>query len=308
MNEARVHSGMNKQRILDQASQDYYPNIVSINEEAVADIAAKATDVVDPALGIQYWYPLGQGWSLEDAALCWAVFAAQAFRFWRLTPTGTKEKLHYGGKTGSNAMLTLIVDCWRRDATASVSFDADAFHKSIQGVPAQQARIAIATELSENWATLRALVVELIHKSHSKPLSVADAGTLATAFPSAFQDPYLKKAQLAVAAIAGLAQSQHPESSQSADLTAMADYQVPRVLRALEILHYSTGLAEKVTHHQLIESGSTEERAIRSATILAVEMISQRSGLPSVIIDNLLWQSQEVAGETRFHLTETTYY
>lgn len=93
-----------------------------------------------------------------------------------------------------------------------------------------------------------------------------------------------------------------------ADLTAFADYQVPRVLRALGVLDYSPSLADRVDHHHLLEEGGQEELSIRAATIIACEAIAAHTGGTSADIDNLLWLSQDIAGETPFHLTETRWY
>jgi hypothetical protein len=58
----------------------------------------------------------------------------------------------------------------------------------------------------------------------------------------------------------------------------------------------------------LIPAGSNLERSIRSATIVAVERLSIQAGVPAVIIDNFLWQNQDLAKGDYFHLTETTAY
>jgi len=63
---------------------------------------------------------------------------------------------------------------------------------------------------------------------------------------------------------------------------------VPRVLRALGILRYGETLARKVDAKILIEANSAEERAIRAASVLAVERISAYLHVPAEAIDNLL--------------------
>ncbi|TBW57405.1 hypothetical protein EZI54_07035 [Marinobacter halodurans] len=297
-----------KQTILAQAERDYHPEIASVDDEAVGVIAAQSASMAGAGSQLDYWFPLDQQWDLQQAALYWTVFAAQAFRFWRINADGDKEKLHYAGVTGSNAMLAIIRDCWNTDAASAINFDAARFQEAVAGLPAMSPRVVVANELSADWARLRAIVGGFILKAQSQALSVSDAAELAVAFPRAFEDPYFKKAQLAVSAISGLVKSKHPEAPHPVGLTAMADYQVPRVLRALKVLQYSADLADKVSRHQLIDAGSEEENAIRAATVLAVEQISQRANLSSEVIDNLLWSSQEVAGDECFHLTETTCY
>ena len=93
-----------------------------------------------------------------------------------------------------------------------------------------------------------------------------------------------------------------------AGLTAMADYQVPRVLRALGVLEYCPSLADRINRHDLLEEGGPEELAIRAATIIACEAIAAHTGGTSADIDNLLWLSQDIAGDAPFHLTETPLY
>jgi len=88
----------------------------------------------------------------------------------------------------------------------------------------------------------------------------------------------------------------------------MADYQVPRVLRALGVLEYCPSLADRINRHDLLEEGGPEELAIRAATIIACEAIAAHTGGTSADIDNLLWLSQDIAGDAPFHLTETRLY
>ncbi|MPN62756.1 hypothetical protein SDC9_210509 [bioreactor metagenome] len=138
-------------------------------------------------------------------------------------------------------------------------------------------------------------------------MTVAQAAGLAAIFPLAFDDPYLKKAQLALSMIAAFLRSTGNDVG-AEDLTAFADYQVPRVLRGLGVLAYSTSLADKVDQRILLTENGQEELSIRAATVLACEAIAAHTGGTSADIDNLLWLSQDIAGETPFHLTETRWY
>ena len=92
------------------------------------------------------------------------------------------------------------------------------------------------------------------------------------------------------------------------DVKAFADYQMPRVLRALGILDYTQSLADAVDRGVLIPILSAGERAIRAATILACEDIAKVTDATPADVDNLLWQSQGAAGQTLFHRTRTTWY
>lgn len=147
----------------------------------------------------------------------------------------------------------------------------------------------------------------LLHRMVSTPMvSPADARILAEAFPQAYGDPYLKKAQLALSEIASYLGSRG--QAVEARLTAFADYQVPRVLRALGVLRYADALAQAIDQYELIAKDSREERAIRAATVLACESIAAHFGVASAAVDHFLWSQKEAVGATPFHLTETTNY
>jgi hypothetical protein len=86
-----------------------------------------------------------------------------------------------------------------------------------------------------------------------------------------------------------------------------ADYQLPRILRHLGILEYSEELAHKVDNYIPIESGSKEELALRSATVIACDALSIYAALPLQVMDSTLWVNRNLADKP-FHLTETTSY
>lgn len=297
-----------KQDLLTRAQSDFRPELITLNTAAIHDIAGLCEDGFPE---IDYWYAIDPMWGaevqgVENASLFWTLFAAQAFRFWRINDTGKLGKLFYGNETGSNAMLSMIQHSWR--PLQSPALDLSQFRKAVCGQPAEHERVLIMAELVDGWARLKALVGGLVAEAGKRALNADDAQALAEAFPQSFEDPYLKKAQLAVGAIAGLSQAGYPEAQGAIQLTALADYQVPRVLRVLNVLQYSDELAEKVDRQQLIAQDSLEENVIRAATVLAIEEISNRSGLSALAVDNRLWSSQPLAGGTPFHLTPTTRY
>jgi len=133
---------------------------------------------------------------------------------------------------------------------------------------------------------------------------VADASAWLDAFPTAFADRYLIKAQFALAMFSGCAR-RAGISHDAANLTAFADDQAPRILRTLGVLRYAQEVADAVDAWQLLASESAVERAIRAATILACEEIAAHTGRTAVDVDGLLRLSQDVDSTTPFHLTET---
>jgi hypothetical protein len=94
-----------------------------------------------------------------------------------------------------------------------------------------------------------------------------------------------------------------------ASLTAMADYKLPQLLRFMGVLKYSNELAKKVDSWKLIESGSREEIEIRSATIWAIELVSQRLGISAGLADRAVWWlSRELNIDQLYHRTYSIYY
>ncbi|KZS92893.1 hypothetical protein SISNIDRAFT_454825 [Sistotremastrum niveocremeum HHB9708] len=86
------------------------------------------------------------------------------------------------------------------------------------------------------------------------------------------------------------------------DLTMFADYRVPQILHHLQVITYSPAVVAALEAGKLLPSGSREEIAIRSASILAVDAIRNEvvrlslggdrdvEALNSVMIDFWLWE------------------
>jgi hypothetical protein len=287
---------MTKKSIIDIANRDFDDQLVSIDGDAVARFS-----LGDKIALPSFSYANDPGWSLAEQAAFWIYCSAQAFQFWTRNDDGSIERFKYKGLTGSNAMFLQIKDCWNNGGIPGrvVSW---LFANS----PDADKRIAIGHELSSRL-TLNTVALSIVEAALKGKLGIAEADLLQTAFPLSFSDPYLKKAQLAVFAIGRLVEEDR-DSAISYDLTAFADYQVPRVLRAHGILVYSPPLARYVDNGHLIQPGSAYELAIRAATVLAVEQLAEVTGAPSAIVDNALWTNQEAAKDMRFHLTKTTHY
>lgn len=286
----------NKIQLIELATADFDPSLVYLNEDQIARFELPGTPTTS-----NFTYMVDPEWRLIEMVAFWIYCSAQAFRFWELGADNQLKKYHYAGMTGSTAMFSCIREHW---------VDGIFPHEMTSvftGAPDATNRKLIALELSLQREKLYEVAGALIAKGRAGQLSVADAAYLADAFPKSFNDPYLKKAQLAISAAGGLV-TEIMGVNLEYDLTAFADYQVPRVLRALGIIGYSPELASMVDGSILIPAGSNLERSLRSATIVAVERLSIQAGVPAVIIDNFLWQNQDLAKGDYFHLTETTAY
>lgn len=237
------------------------------------------------------------------------IMTALNYRFWEVQGNEIRRYSHRG-KTGARALWAAFEDAWGLDSVSPIAFERRLADQGVEGlfgeIPDPASRDAILRELlSGDIVGVSAALSARIDAAHS--VTVADASALAEELPMAFGDPYLKKAQLALSMYSAFLRHCGTETD-ATDLTAFADYQVPRVLRALGILRYSDDLAERVDSGMLLPNASREERAIRAATILACERIAAHCQASAADVDSLLWSSQEVAADSRFHLTLTTWY
>ncbi|MBI4738384.1 hypothetical protein HY772_02270 [Candidatus Woesearchaeota archaeon] len=98
-------------------------------------------------------------------------------------------------------------------------------------------------------------------------------------------------------------------------LTACADYKLPRVLRELDILEYSKELSARVDKKIILPHDCEEEIEIRANTIWAVELIKQKiqeriPDIDSIHVNDHLWLASQIKSpETKpHHLTRTTAY
>lgn len=190
-------------------------------------------------------------------------------------------------------------------------------------IPLFEDRLANAREvgrvLREKYGGSFARAVEAAGRD-----AVALVKLLARDFPS-FADvaewddayvPFLKRAQICVSdlsvAFGGVGLGALTGLDQ---LTAFADYKLPRLLRREGVLVYAPELAEIVDTATLIPASSAAEVEIRAATIWGVELLRRalaEEGITQTAsaIDYRLWlESQQAAPDERpYHRTRTIYY
>ncbi|MFA0809321.1 queuosine salvage family protein [Microbulbifer epialgicus] len=288
-----------KKSLRELANNDWDQTLITINFRKIDYLSRVAETAINFP---NFSYLVKPCWELKQQVAFWIYCSALAFQFWELDIDGGLKKYCYGNMTGSTAMFRCLRDNWI-DGELPLSDVSYVLSNS----PNSNMRIEIAIELSSEKKKLYEIAEILIARATRGQVSVSDASLLVDAFPKSFSDPYLKKAQLALTAIASLVYESMGVPV-NCDLTALADYQVPRVLRALGIIEYSPKLATLVDNQIELEVNGCLERAIRAATIVSVENIANRFNRPEVIIDNILWQSQDLAKSTKFHLTQTTFY
>lgn len=127
---------------------------------------------------------------------------------------------------------------------------------------------------------------------------------------------FYKRAQILVGDLAGgLSGSELASFADLDHLTAFADYKVPQVLRALEVLVYNDSLSRTIANRDLIPAGDPREIEIRSATVWGCEllrqaMLSRGRDATAHELDWLLWtEGQSLPMSTPpYHRTVTQFY
>lgn len=307
---------MNKTTFLERVKRDYRPELVALNPDAIAtlQLPRETTALAGAALpfDVESWNgATHRPESLWYAAAYLMGMTALQYRFWELAPDHSFLRYEWNGKVGSTGLSSAFEAGWGSDASPGRAIVAACGSKDGTaavfgaGLPDLASRQAILHEALGTEQGSRAVDEVLRYIGTHRRVDVLLAERLAQMLPTAYGDPYLKKAMLFLAFIAerlgqgGLAVE--------VDLCAYADYQVPNVLRHFDALTYAPGLAEKITQRQLLAVDGEEERAIRSATILACEAASSVHGCTAAAIDWWCFQQRKLPVNP-FHLTETTCY
>ncbi len=289
------------------AEEQYDPSVVMIDSHRMSSIPWPA----DSASPMTLQLAESVAASERSAVSFLLAMTSINYRFWYRAPDGTLSRYSHLGKTGARALWAAFEAAWgttvHTGSELAKRLHADEFTVLFGSMPDREGRLAILGELLAHDKLSAATELLLADIHANRKVTVAQAAGLAAIFPLAFDDPYLKKAQLALSMIAAFLRSTGLDVG-AEGLTAFADYQVPRVLRGLGVLAYSTSLADKLDQRIPLTENGHEERTIRAATILACEAIAAHTGGTSADIDNLLWLSQDIAGDAPFHLTETRWY
>lgn len=301
-----VSNSANRVRLLTLAQQHYQPGVVRIDDKSIEKIAWSCAAVQPMRITLRGTKAIVP----SDAMAFLVVLCALNYRFWSRTEAGVVMQYRHAELSGSRALWSSLEDAWSsRDPswrTLERRLQSEGVQALFGDIPDGPSRLAILNEilcprLDQVTSDLTASIMG------TSQVTIDHAAQLADAFPLAFGDPYLKKAQLALSMFSAYCNWLNLNIAVD-QLTAFADYQVPRVLRAIGVLSYSDALTEALDQRQWIDAGSDQEHAIRGATILACERIAARIGSTAAAVDNLLWQSQSTAVDAPFHLTPTTWY
>ncbi len=293
---------------MDRARNDYRPELVEVDSAAVARLPVRENRFGLMASGLA-GRPVGEIPACAAAYLI--ALNSQNFMFWSPTTDGV-NRYAWNGDFGASGMRAAFDLQWGEEATPAGlrarlgCADEQTVRMAFDEIPLPRRRAMMLREVLAGDA-LELAAAELVAAGETGRLSTDDAVRLAQRFTIAYgQDPYLKRAQLAVIWYAGyLAEC---GKAVVLDVAASSDYQMPRVMRAIGVLRYGSALAAKVDSHTLIMSGSEDERAIRAASLLAVEAMAAHLGVSEPAIDCALWKNRAACGATPHHLTITTDY
>lgn len=303
---------------LDAAYEDFDPSLVDIDTAKLTSLALpKGLQGISGTLD-------GELGSDPDIFIPYlTVMNTQNWRFWEVR-SGEFVRYEHEGKQGALAMQAAFQTAWMAAMPQEPSMAP--LGRSMTAVQALRERVA-AGGLADIFGDIPApkqrveLLLEVLNPDRLAPLAQAfkqsctrdaalswrQAAELSQAFPLGYADRYLKKAQLTMMFIAGQ-WMQATGTRISLDLTAAADYQLPKVLASLGLLFYSPELKATIDAGKPVKRNSREELAIRAATVLAVQQLCRHFGCLVEEADFWLWLNRNVDKKALFHRTVTTDY
>lgn len=298
-----------REGVLTVAETWYLPHLVSINHDVIQ--ALPPHEIEPPAI-----HPIGgqsKQFSLADETEFAIAMGAINHMFWSLGDQGQLVRYQHMDRVGALGMSFAFEQAWndraspiRRAVDYLEPLTLDGIHEVFGNIPDPEGRRQILNEilLSYELAAFGEKVEQMAQQREI--FDTRFSSQLADVFPKGYADEVLKKAQLTTSVIWRAALAKGYLLPPCA-LTAFADYQIPNVMRALGILNYSKSLAQKIDQGHLIEADGLEEQAIRGASILAIEALSQAQHVGVADVDYWIWLKRKEP-KTPFHLTVTTFY
>lgn len=310
---------------------------VAINDEATKRVARRMVAAWGdpPAWDDTLHYrgnPLDTaGWVvvLDTLNFCfWAQGDDPGVR-WRVTWRGTT---HNGYDALAAVLHRAVVDdgipiwdaAWLRSLTIERVAHLLRGDSATPPIPLLEARLsnlrelggAISAHAGEVVVAARGSAVGLVHDVTGRLPSFRDVATWSRSDGSTIEVPFLKRAQILAADLAGALAGTDLAITDGLDqLTAFADYKVPQVLRQFGVLQYAPALAERIGRMERIPAGSAEEVAIRAATVQSCEMLAAaicQLGQQTTAseLDWRLWTlGQALPGDAEpYHRTVTIFY
>lgn len=312
-------TNLNKKTLLSQAFKAHNKRLVSLERDALNALAVVATSSKATPPDWDACLPQNlqasqsaqpQKIIRQHAAYFLFVQCALQYCFWEMDD-GKPQHWWHGDKKGSGGCTALTIELYEKKLFPGLHLtDLEVTEKLwpfVEGMPLASSRLAILAELADYGVFLGRVYQPIMRH---KRVTTEIAAEMAEAFPQAFADPFLKKAQLFLGMLVSNMKARGVDLE--ADITTFADYRLPQILRHMGVLKYAPQLAQKVDSHQLLEEGSDEEVSIRAAMLRACYTISLMTGLSDLEVDAWLFgQTRSESFESSakpFHLTRTTNY
>lgn len=295
-------SNKEKNQVLAQAWIDYNPEIVKVNDDAIARLQFYG----DKNVLSNGENEVFSGKEPKDIVHYLIGLNSINYQFWDVQD-GVFTRYQNNGKVGALAMtagFSKFFEFMEEVKFNTGYINSEKMKEFFGDIPEVDERINILRESLNDYTF--DVVWEIINRDINKGvLDVETAHQIAEVMPVSFQDPYLKKIQLALFEVADALNKRG--FSIVTDLTVAADYQIPRILEHRGVLVYNKELSKKIDNQEVIDAESKEEKALRAATIIACNEISEYHRVAVPALDKMLWLARNESKKP-FHLTKTPRY
>ena len=208
--------------------------------------------------------------------------------------TGATKKWELGG-SGADALVAKMKEIREAKALPGLDIPPEEVEARIgpllQNIPYAEERLAIFKELAAQQVQER--IKRIIDDSHQD-----DGGyhfdyntmlALAELSPQGLgEDPYLKKAALAVLLLANHLEARGVQVT--TDVPAAAEYRLLQTLEAAGVINIKDdALATQINQNILLDENDPQVQEMRSAIVVAVKKLSDLTELPDRVLDSTLW-------------------
>lgn len=293
-----------KNYVIQQALNNYNSKIVEVKKENISNIKLFIKDYPSQ-LPLN---PLFEKMSNQEAVRYILALNSINYQFWDLNDKGEFIRYSFNNEVGANALFNNFFNFYSKFNLPAQEqlIDEDVLKKHFGNLPQIESRVSILRESMANskFKCVWDLIIGAINEKNT--IDTQLAYDISLIYQLSYTDSYLKKIQLALYDVFNVLKKKKPDLK--LDLTIAADYQIPKVLEGLGILKYSEALENKVKNGELIEPDSEDENAIRSASILACNLIVKEHNISVPVLDKQLWLIRNDFKDKRFHLSKTTKY
>lgn len=183
--------------------------------------------------------------------------------------------------------------------------------------------------IDENAVTLRKERLEILDRAYDHIMccfyeSIEDVVYYLLSFSEFKNDYFFKKGNLFLMEISRISNmltehvgSKEIDSHNLKDIMAInweryygppIDYQIPRMLRELNVITYPKNIIEEIAGGKLIQKDSISELTIRSLAWVAVKEIAKQYNITDEAVDNIIFFNRNIIKSEKSHACLTTAY